>query len=109
MPDQLPRPPDKDEAATNPPQPPDDSAPKDPIFVVEESTEDTSIPLVLPLDAAIKAYPAEQPLPPRAPRPPHPGFWFAFLWCIAFQVLQLLVGIAVAIVIAIGLTIASNG
>jgi membrane protease YdiL (CAAX protease family) len=112
-----PQPRDKNTTPTEPPGSPDEPAPMDVLPVAVESTDEAAIPFILPVDpdilpvdpddAAFEAYPAEKALTPRAPRPPHPGFRFAFLWCLAYQGLQLLTGIVVASVLAIISVIAS--
>ena len=39
---------------------------------------------------------------PRVVRPPHPGFWFALLWCIGFLFVTQVPGVIVAVVILVG-------
>jgi membrane protease YdiL (CAAX protease family) len=112
MSDQLPQPTDENKAAANPTDPSDETAPLDVLPVEDRPTGDPAIPLVVaidPEDAAFPEYPAEDRLPAQAPRPPHPGFWFALLWCFAYLVLQVMVGIGAAIVVGVVSAIASSG
>jgi membrane protease YdiL (CAAX protease family) len=111
MPEELPSPKDNNSIAANSMAPQDESPPMDVLPAEEEPAEDSSIPSapVLDLtDESLAAYSDEDQLPPRKPRPPHPGFWFAVLWCLAYQALQLAAGIAVAIVVGIGWAIVSQ-
>jgi uncharacterized protein len=104
------QPTDKNAPPANLPASPGEAAPMDALPVAEVSTEEALVPFILPLDpgeAALEAHPPEDRLPPRAPRPPHPGFWFAVLWCLAYLALQLAVGIVVAVVIAVVSAIAA--
>jgi membrane protease YdiL (CAAX protease family) len=112
MSDQLPQPLDENKTATNPPHLPDESAPLDVLPLEDRPTEDVAIPSVVavdPGDAALSPNLGEDQLPAQALRPPHPGFWFALLWCFAYLVLQVMVGIGVAIVFGIVSAIASSG
>jgi membrane protease YdiL (CAAX protease family) len=52
---------------------------------------------------AAGVFPGRPPVGPSRPRPPHPGFWFALLWCmlliIVTQVFPAVIGIVVILVL----------
>src|SRR6266404_5904028 len=46
--------------------------------------------------------PAGKPVVVAAPKPPHPNFWWAILWCLLFLIVaQLMPGMVAAIVVGI--------
>jgi len=105
-------------------------SPSDPSFRPPEETPRTKPadagdlpPLVLPVDPATLARhhddlpPLVLPVYPRfgddlpplvlpAPRPPHPGFWWSFLWCLGYLFFAQLIPAIVVMIVAILVEIA---
>jgi membrane protease YdiL (CAAX protease family) len=83
-----------------PDQPPDEAVPPPPAEIMREPdlygvTPEPTQPVVPAIPPLIR------------PRPPHPGFWAALLWCIGFLLVTQIPGAVVAAVILVGFMLTS--
>lgn len=68
------------------------------------------LPEVLPAESTLPPSAEELPVVLPAPAPPHPGFWWAIVWCMGFLfVTQIIPGISVPIIVAASHLIGTPG